>query len=225
MDDYYSALLVAVSKGRTKQDKTLVSFVPFMGIAQRQIRNAFESFMEAHSYQGWVLLRPALEAALIMGKWIDDKRYGEIWKNREEDWQSYQREYSGGKLESRSLPNSADIRAVLSRINDDFMHLNPVYYFRHSRLDATSIDTFLFSISYFDDTVEQDFHIYAFMHLCLVVARSITAMLQKHIVQPIGIDVDVKGFRKAYSKTIHQLTHDHPDGVPVLKELGIWTLT
>ena len=221
-DDYCSGLAVAISKGRTKDDKTLISFLPFMGLIQRQIRNAFEAFASAHSYQGWVLLRPALEAALIMGKWTDDKKYVEIWKNRDADWQSFQREYLGKKLESKSLPNSTNIRSVLSCINDDFMHFNPTYYFRHSRLDAVDPEKYVHAIGYFDKNVEQDFHVYAFMHLCLVVARSIASLLQKQYVKPIGVDVDVTGFRKAYGNTIKRLAKEHPDGIPILTELGLW---
>jgi hypothetical protein len=32
-----------------------------------------------------VLLRPGIEAALIIGKWVDDPRNAEIWKNCEKD--------------------------------------------------------------------------------------------------------------------------------------------
>ncbi len=221
-DDYCSSLAFAISRGRTKDNKTLISFLPFMGIIQRQIRNSFESFTCAHSYQGWVLLRPALEAALIMGKWTDDKKYAEIWGNRNVDWQSYQKEYSGKKLESRSLPNSANIRSVLSRINDDFMHFNPTYYFRHSRLDPVDPQNYLFTIGYFDENIEQDFHVHAFMHICLVVTRSIASLLQKQYVESIGVDVDLKGFQKSYDKYLKRLTKEYPDGITILTELGLW---
>ena len=57
VDEHFSALATAVSQGRLQDGKTLVSFFPFLGVIQRQIRNAFESFSIAKSYQGWVLLR------------------------------------------------------------------------------------------------------------------------------------------------------------------------
>lgn len=221
-DDYCSGLGTAISKGRTKDNKTLVSFIPFMEIIQRQMRNAFEAFISAHSYQGWVLLRPALEAALIIGKWTDDRKNVEIWENRDIDRQSYQKEYSGKRLESKSLPNSADIRSVLSQINNDFMHFNPTYYFRHSKLSAKYIETYFFTLSYFDDDITQDFHIHAFMHICLVIARSIASLLQKQFVDSIRVDVDVKGFRKAYDKRIKRLIKENPEGIKVLTELGLW---
>lgn len=221
-DDYCSALAVAISKGRTKEDKTLISFLPFMGLIQRQMRNAFEAFATAHSYQGWVLLRPALEAALIMGKWTDDRDSAEIWKNRDADWKSYQKAYSGKALLSQSLPESEGIRSVLSRVNDDFMHFNPTYYFRHSRLNAVDPQNYLYTISYFDDNAEQEFHVHAFMHLCVLVARSVASLLQKQYAKPMGIDVNLNGFRKSYGKTVQRLAKQTPEGIPILTELGLW---
>ena len=185
-DDYYSALAVAISVGRTKDDKTLISFLPFMGVIQRQMRNAFDAFASAHSYQGWVLLRPALEAALIMGKWTDNAETADIWQNRETDWKAYQKEFSGKALVSSSLQNSAEIRSVLSRVNDDFMHFNPTYYFRHSRLKVVDPKTYRYTIGYFDEDEEQEFHVHAFMHLCVFVARSIASLLQKTICETNG---------------------------------------
>jgi hypothetical protein len=74
-----------------------------------------------------VLLRPGIEAYLIIGKWIDDPATAEIWKNRRNDWKNYQKTYSGPALRSRSLPMSDQIQTILSIVNDDFVHANPDY--------------------------------------------------------------------------------------------------
>ena len=222
IDDYASALCETITHGRTKEHKTLVSLLPMMSLLQRQMRNAFESFSSMQSYQAWVLFRPALESALIMGKWLDDKKYCEIWKNRYEDRKTYSNTFQGSSLESNSLPRSAEIRSVLSKINDDFMHLNPNYYARHSRLEGKDEKYCLLTTSYFDQDEEHEVHLYAFLHLCLVTLRCIAAMLQRQFTEDIAIQVDPEIFEKKYKKKIAQLLKTYPNGKKVLSEFGLW---
>lgn len=221
-DDYCSILTVSLTKRRLPTKKTLVSFVPLVGLIQRQMRNSFEAFAAAQSYQGWVLFRPALESALIMGKWTDDSEHCDLWMNRDKNRKAYVREYTGANLESKSLPLSQKIRAVLSRINDDFMHLNEGYYMRHSSLTPMNQEKFLYKIDYFDEDIIQDFHLHAFMHLALVVLQSISKMFDKEFQDGSVIPIDIDGFRNAYKDSIQKLVKNNPCHVRVLTELGLW---
>lgn len=221
-DDYCTVLTESLAKRRLPTRKTLVSFIPLMSLLQRQMRNSFEAFAAAQSYQGWVLLRPALESALIMGKWTDDKKFAELWMNRGKNKKAYSRAYSGPSLESKSLPQSREIRAVLSRINDDFMHLNESYYNRHSSLNPIERDQFLFKVSYFDEDIEQEFHLHAFMHLSIVIIKCISQMLDSRFDDGAVMPVDVDEFQKAYRSTIQELAQKDPDRALVLVELGLW---
>ena len=49
--------------GRDKNSKTRQSFIPFVLLMERQAMNAFEALSSYRSYEAWVLIRPALEAA------------------------------------------------------------------------------------------------------------------------------------------------------------------
>ncbi len=209
-DDYCSALIVSLAKRRLPSGKTLVSFIPLIGLLQRQLRNSFEAFSAAQSYQGWVILRPALESALIMGKWSEDRKYCDLWMNRDKNRKEYAREYSGSKLESKNLPLSKEIRAVLSRINDDFMHLNEGYYMRHSSLDPINEEKFLYKVDYFDQDIVQDFHLHAFMHLSLLVIQCLSKMLDNEFKDGSSFTIDVEGFQKAYKETIKNLAKKEP---------------
>lgn len=221
-DDYCSALIASLTKRHLPSGKTLVSYIPLIGLLQRQLRNSFEAFSAAQSYQGWVILRPALESVLIMGKWSDDRKYCDLWMNRDKNRKAYSREYSGPKLESVNLPLSKEIRAVLSRINDDFMHLNECYYMRHSSLNPINEEKFLYKIGYFDQDIVQDFHLHAFMHLSLLVIRSVAKMLDNEFKDGVSYPIDVDGFQKAYKEIIQKLVKKDPDHVKVLTELGLW---
>jgi hypothetical protein len=115
---------------RTMRDghgKSHVSLIPFIFLLQRQSRAAFEALAAYQSYQAWVLLRPGIEAVLIIGKWLDDPINAKIWNNRQQDRKAYQKTYTGTGLRSNSLPSAEDIQRVLSRVNDDFVHANPDY--------------------------------------------------------------------------------------------------
>ena len=222
IDDYTSALCTAITHGHTKERKTLVSLLLMMSILQRQMQNAFESFSSMQSYQAWVLFRPALEATLIMGKWLDDKKFVGIWNNRYDNRKSYSNTFQGPSLESNSLPRSAEIRSVLSKINDDFMHLNPNYSARHSRLEEKDEEYCSLKTSYFDQEEEHAIHLYAFLHLCLVTLRCIAAMLQRQFTEDIAIQVDPDIFEKKYKKKIAQLLKTYPNGKKVLTDFGLW---
>lgn len=134
-DRCVSEFCSVISKNRSKDGKSLVGLIPLLMIIQRQGRNAFHDISTYRSYQTWVLLRPALESALIMGKWIDDRNNFTVWKNRDSDRKSYNSVYWGKGVISQSLPSSEQIYSVLSRVNDDFMHANPSYYQRHTSVE------------------------------------------------------------------------------------------
>ena len=95
---------------------------------QRQSFVALDALSSMQAYQAWVLLRPGLECALIMGKWMDDNANYHIWINRLQDPEAYRTTYSGKKMVSRSLPRSRDLQQVLKAINDSFVHPNPEYW-------------------------------------------------------------------------------------------------
>lgn len=131
IDKNFDRLGYILSRGRDRNGNSHVSLIQFFLLMRRQAMNAFWALCSRQSFEAWVLLRPCLESALIVGKWIDDPAAAKVWENRKHDRESYKREYSGKRLRSRSLPHSDRIQSVLSQINDDFMHVNPDYYHRH----------------------------------------------------------------------------------------------
>ncbi len=112
-----------------------------------------------------------------MGKWVDDKVNAAIWKNRASDRNAYKDAYTGKALRSMALPRSADIQGVLSRINDDFMHLNPSYFSRHRELRPAGESDYHLILQYFDNSVDHQAHTYALLHLLGVVAASASGLL------------------------------------------------
>jgi hypothetical protein len=130
----FALLAQQLRDGRDENGKSHVRLGPFFFIMQRQVMAAYDALMSRQAYLAWVTVRPGVECALIMGKWIDDKANADIWSNRFDDRAAYRKAYEGKGLESRALPRSVAIRKALSEINDLFVHPNPMYYYRHLEL-------------------------------------------------------------------------------------------
>jgi hypothetical protein len=81
--------------GRDANGKSHVSLLPFLLIVQRQAMNAFEALSTCRSYEAWVTLRPAIEAALVMRKWIENPQNAAIWSARETRKTEYIKTFSG----------------------------------------------------------------------------------------------------------------------------------
>jgi hypothetical protein len=151
IDENFVALTRPAEMKPGRDGRSSAGFLPPMLLLRRQANVAFDSLSSHQSYQAWVLLRPGLEASLMVGKWLDDPKTFEIWKRRLDEPRAYSDTFSGKNLRSKSLDRSRDLQSVLRRINDDFMHANPTYYRRHmDRVDGLSSDVTLL-LQYFDD--------------------------------------------------------------------------
>ena len=176
--DNFDSIGRPLSLYRDVQGNSHVGLIPFVLLMQRQALAAFWALASHQSYQTWVLLRPGVEAALIIGKWVDDKANSDIWSRRKEDPDAYRKTYQGKKLVSRSLSCSAAIQAVLRRINDDFVHPNPEYYHRHTELKDAGPDSVYLMVHYFDrDDVEHRANVLAFLHLLLVLQDALAELV------------------------------------------------
>src|SRR6187431_2577269 len=77
IDENFPTLAEPLHTVRGTDGKSHVSLVPFLLLMQRQVRSAFIALSAFQSYDAWLLLRPALESALICGKWIEDPKSAE----------------------------------------------------------------------------------------------------------------------------------------------------
>jgi hypothetical protein len=163
--------------GRNANGKTLVSLLPFAMLVSRQAMSAFEALSSFRSYEAWVLLRPAIEATLIMGKWVDDPANADIWSNRHTRKTEYVRTYTGKWIVSDSLPRAAELRAVMDKINDEYVHANEPYYAKHLNATALADERILVRLEFFDERLDAEPNALAFLHLVAVVADSLDEML------------------------------------------------
>lgn len=214
--------LSVISTEHMISGKSLVGFIPHLSLIHRQYLNSFQGFSTFQSYQGWVMLRPAIESFLIIGKWLDDKDNFEIWKRHEEDWKSYNRVYSGKNLISKSLQDSDSIQLVLKTLNDRYIHANPSYYSRHSAVQQVDADNYYLWTSYFDDQKEHEVGLYSFLHLTIFMLNGLGKTLQPLFNNKEPFEVDIAKFQKVFGEKARILAHESSENLKELVDLGLW---
>ena len=221
-DSGFAHLLKLLRDCRGGEGKSRVSFIPFLLLMQRQARSSFERLSSFQSYEAWVLLRPCLESALILGKWTDDLAFAKIWENRMADRDPFRRKYSGRHLRSKSLRRSEELQRVLSRINDDFMHANSAYYTRHTTVVSVDENDVEILVHYFDTQVDNEAHTLALLHLLVVVQESVLALFESTFGELPLKTMGLSSFEKAHEHRVRALPKRSPQQDAVLQDLGLW---
>jgi hypothetical protein len=208
--------------GRDRNSKSHVSLVPFVLLMERQSMNAFELLSTYRSYEAWVLIRPALEAALYMGKWVDDPENAAIWSTREDRRTEYIKTFTGKALVSQSLPRAPEINAVLTRLNDEFMHANEPYYTRHITAERLSEDEIFLGVEYFDTEEDVEPHALAFLHLLAVLRDSVESMLATLLTGTGPYTAQAPKLATELASRASQLRIRDAKSEKTLRELGLW---
>lgn len=225
IDSRFTPLLFAVGTERGKDGHSRVGLVPFLAIAQRQARGAFDLLSVHQPYQAWVLLRVCLEVTLIIGKWVDDPEHAKTWSKREEEPGRYRKEFSGTSLQSQSLPRSADIQAVLKRVNDEFLHPNPSYYHRHFEMKPIDDKHVGLLINYFDGPAQTEAHTLAMLHLLVLIQDSLIEMFKDfYPALDVARSTGLRQLHVELGARAKDFCAKHPELRSILLELGLWPL-
>lgn len=213
-----------LAKQSMPNGKNNVGLLPLINLMRRQAINAFDSLATMQSHQAWMAFRPSIEAALIMGKWMDDPIYATYWLDRDKYRKEYREHFWGDGLISMHLPNSKDIRSVLKKVNDEYMHLNSNYVMRSTIIRDINTDNIEIAVSYIDQDAEHAAHLYALVHVAYILLDSAISMLNAVVSRPIGTDLKVKEFEDIYAPMIAKLCSAHPDKKRILTDFGLWKI-
>ena len=224
IDDNFSTLIEVPRTMRDANGKSYVSLIPFLLLLQRQSRAAFEAFAVYQSYQAWVLLRPGVEALLIVGKWVDDPASASVWENRKQDRRGYQKAYSGQALRSNSLASSDSIQGVLSKVNEEFVHANPDYYGRHLEMGVGDPGYVSFWLGYFDEGALHEAHVLAFLHLLLVMQEGLASLFARLFAARVTLRAPLISFRSKFGARMTELASQSKDAAATLQQLGLIVL-
>jgi hypothetical protein len=214
----------------TTRDKTGHShagLLHFANILRRHCVLGFENIATYQSYLAWSNFRAGLEALLIIGKFVDDPANAKIWLNRSSnhaaDKKAYSNTFSGQGLRSKSLSRSGDLRDVLTRLNDNYMHPNPDFTYRDStQVDAG--DNVLLRIEFFDvDPGMHEAYLLAYLNLVAVVVEESC----KLVVDLLGSGDPQDGlnlYKKTNELRARQLALAIPGAKKILEEYGLWQI-
>lgn len=199
-----------------------VGLLPFVNLLVRHAIFGFQHLASYQSFLAWLTFRPGLEAFLILGKWVDDPNSAKTWKARESNRKAYKNAFSGQNLVSKSLPRSADFQRVLSRLNDDFMHPNPNFTYRHHQLEDQGVSLYL-KLHYFD--VEPNLHeanLIAFLNLLDEILLSSEDLIEKLFGQPPSKPPMRQPFAKVVFPRADSLARQDAIAKKIMEELGLW---
>ncbi len=225
IDNNFDELIRLPQTRRDHENNSHVSLVPLILLLRRQAHCAFDVLSADQSYQAWLLLRPGIEAVLILGKWVDDSKNAKIWQDRAKDPGTYQKTYTGKALQSVSLINSDRIQGVLRTLNDRFVHTNLDYYYRHLDIGPGDPGYMKVVLNYFEDDTLQLVNVLAFLHLLLVVQEALLALFNKLFGTKVILPSTLALFRQTYGDRIERLVHENDEYKAVLSDLGGLNLT
>ncbi|GAH22866.1 unnamed protein product, partial [marine sediment metagenome] len=191
-----------VSKRRSDQNESLVGLIPFLLIIARQATNVFECLSRYQSYQTWIVFRPALEAALIIGKFLDNPANAKLWKNRQQIWENkkkdkvrykkYKKEFEGNGLIPKSMPHGKEFRQLLSRINTEFVHVNYNYFERSYTIEGIDPQN-VFLKTFFVDTDPQEHEacLFSFLHMYRLLGSSLGQVLASKYSKQVALNIEI----------------------------------
>jgi hypothetical protein len=221
----FAALGEQLRTGRDATGKTHISLAPFFFIIQRQAATAFDALSANQAYAAWVALRTGVESALIIGKWVDDKKNADIWAERFSNRKAYQNAYQGKALRSASLSRSADIQQALSAINDRFLHPNPDYYRRHLSSRDLPTGEILLELNFFDDEQAIAVGLLGMLHLNAVVQDSLAQLFANLFVDTPRLDTGLNDLEKKGVDFRNKAGAHDPESESILVEIGLWPAT
>jgi len=224
-----------ISERKSDQNESLVGLIPFFLIIERQATNAFDCLCQYQSYQTWIVFRPALEAALIIGKLLDDPANAKLWRDRQQIWKNrkkdkerykkYKREFEGNGLIPLSLPHGREFRQLLTRINDEFMHVNFIYFNRSHSIEDIDSESVFMKLNYVDENPEDHkANLLSFLHMYHLLGSSLGQALASKYSKEQALNVEIEVIEKIWKPEVVKLIKEKP----VLKELcltfGLWRI-
>jgi len=212
-----------LGKGKDKNGDSHAGLLLFANILTRHAIFGFQHIVSYQSFLAWLTFRPGLEAFLMLGKIFEDPQNAKIWKERHSNRKAYQKTFSGKSLVSSSFPRSQEIRKVLSRLNDDFMHPNPDFTYRDMSIQNHG-SSYLVEIQFFDVSPEiHEAHLLAYLNLLEILATESENLVNKLFDEIVPKPTSEISFESSARQRATELSIENSVAKKVMEELGLWT--
>lgn len=196
-----------------------------LSIMRRSACSAFEALAQHEAHVAWFSVRPTIEAALVMGKWMDHFPHFSLWASPRTTKQlrtAYNKHFSGPGLISTCLPHSHVLRSALSAINTLFSHWNVDHLKRTAELREEPGHPGHIFVRWGASNDMITPHAYAFVHILAVVVEGTARMLTPKWI-PAETDLSVLRHVEANFKDgVLKCAEQDPAAVEILVNLGGW---
>ncbi len=225
-----------ISKKRNDQNESIVGLLPFLLIILRQARNAFNCLSRYQSYESWIVFRPALESALTIGKFLDNPANADLWRDRKQIWENrkkdkekyerYKKEFEKDDLIPNSLPQGKEFRQLLSRINDEFMHMNYDYFTRNLSVQGMGAQSVFVKVSFTDDDPhEHEACLLSFLHMYRLLIKSLgQAVASKYSREKDILTVEIENIERIWGPKIADLVQKKSSLKEFCQIFGLWKI-
>lgn len=194
----------------------------FINILTRHAILGFQHIVSYQSFLAWLTFRPGLEAFLILGKIVEDPNNAKIWKERSTNKKAYIKAFSGKLMASKTFERGEEIRKVLNRLNDDFMHPNPDFTYRDISMKKQEASYFL-EINFFDvSPVIHEAHLLAYLNLFNTIIYESENLINK-LFENEGQKVKLQNKFESFAyKRAEKLSLKDPTAKKVMQKFGLW---
>jgi hypothetical protein len=226
LDDGYGLLSRLLRDGRDSAANGYLEGTLLLLVLQRQSFVALDALSSVQAYQAWLLVRPGVESALIIGKFFDDPANKDAWFRRHHDPKEYRRRFGRGGLSSTSLPNSGRIQVALSAVNDSFVHPNPLYVLRHTGITNRQSGSVEVELQFFDQDSFLWASVLAMLHLLITIVDSLAKRFTGRFVNidTIPERFGLEEFRTGHVDAVRQALREDLTLGDILITIGLWDL-
>jgi hypothetical protein len=199
--------------------------LPLQALAHRSLVYGFDALQSFRIPLAWPSMRYALETVLVIGKFIADPSTAKIWTNWKSDKRTYTETFLKGLDANNALPRCADFRKVLSGINDEYLHPNPLQVLSPANtvLGRKDEKTMRLATTWAGgERHHLDAHVLSFVRLFADLVDACDEMVCK----VMALKQELPGLRIQYEEAesgrAKALVKAHPELKNVLQGLGLW---
>ena len=110
---------------------------------------------------------------------------------------------------------------MVSKINDDFVHANVYYFSRHLGVEVADPVNVGLWLDYFDRDEPLGANLLSFLHLLLVMQRSLADLFAKLFGVDILLKAQLDPFLKGFGHRIKQLASTSEEARAIFESLGL----
>ena len=213
-----------IAENQDEQGKSHVGLLVLTTLVERQVVLAFTSFVSHQSFVGWMLFRPALEALLMQGRWVDDPKRAVVWGKWRSNRKAYRQSFAGRYLRKSELPFAESFGAVLTELNDRFLHPNPAFTALGQHV-AEADDHVELAMQFFDlDAAAHLAHCLAFLSLLELMWISSAEFIQSTLRILGAEDPPTREVPRRLEATRAEWLGEDLQYRAILDDLGLWGL-